>query len=190
MEPHTLSPRAAWLLGGVLLATSLTSTIAAAQVEVAAGVLLAPEPGPDGTRFGPALSVGVSGATIGLPLYFEAGYARTDFTSLGQAYHDNHYSLILGAEWFPSRAATRVGLRLGAGAYGERQVVETNPPSPGGNNWIEAVVPGLVVEHGLGGGRRLIVGISDFLLGPYFAILDSSEYSIEHRIRVTVGLRF
>lgn len=52
------------------------------------------------------------------------------------------------------------------------------------------MVPGLVLEHDLGGGKRLFLGVSDFVLGPVFAILDSSEYSIEYRVRVMLGLRF
>ena len=97
---------------------------------------------------------------------------------------------MLGAEWFPVRGTTRVGLRLGLGASGEYEIAETNPASPGGDTWTEAVVPGLVFARDLPPGKRLTVGLSDYLLGPFFAVLDPEEYGIEHRWGITVGLRF
>jgi len=161
----------------------------AAQGEVSIGLLMVPEPSVGGAQFGPMVSVAASGADFGWPLFFEAGLARTDFTSLDQDYHHNHYFLALGAEWFPTQGTTRVGLRVGLGAYGEYETVETDPSSSGGDNWVEAIVPGLILERDLGR-RRLVMALSDFVIGPYFAILDPEEYGIEHRIRFSIGMRF
>jgi len=127
---------------------------------------------------------------LGIPLLVEACVARTYFTSLGQNYHHNHFLFVLGAEWFPTQGTTHLGLRLGLGAYGEYEIVETDPPSPGGDSWVETVVPGLILERDLGGGRRLVAGLADFVLGPWFAVLDPGEYGVEHRLRFTLGIRF
>lgn len=175
-------------IGPLLLVFGLAPVGVHAQGEVSVGALVAPEPGPGGTQVGPALSVSTAGM-LGLPVFLDVGIARTDYTSLGQDYHRDHYFLMLAADWFPIQGTTRLGLRLGLGAYGEYETVE-NPSSPGGDNWIEAAVPGLILERELAGGRRLVVGLTDYLLGWYFAVLDSSEYSIEHRLRLMVGVRF
>ncbi len=105
-------------------------------------------------------------------------------------YHHNHYLFTLGAEWFPTRGTTRLGLRFGLGAYGELETVETDPPSPGGGGWVETVVPGLVLERDLGGGRRVVVRLADSILGPWFAVLDPAEYGVEHRFLFVLGIRF
>ncbi len=191
-EGRELRGRSAWVpraVGLLMLLAASSPVWAAGQVVISTGVLVDPNPG-DSRRVGPLMSVGLSSGALGFPLYLEASVARTDFTSLGQDYHHNYSFFMLGTEWFPVQGKTRFGMRLGLGASGEFEVVETNPPSPGGDNWIEAVVPGLVLERELGGGKRLVVGISDFVLGPWFAVLDPSEYGVEHRWRVMMGLRF
>ena len=82
------------------------------------------------------------------------------------------------------------GLTFGLGAYGELETVETDPPSPGGGGWVETVVPGLVLERDLGGGRRVVVRLADSILGPWFAVLDPAEYGVEHRFLFVLGIRF
>jgi hypothetical protein len=136
------------------------------------------------------LSVVGSRDVLGLPLFLELGAARTDFASLGQDYHHNHYLLALGAEWFLTRGTSRLGLRCGLGAYGEFETVENDPPSGGGGGWIETVVPGLVLERDLGSEKRLVLRLEDAILGPWFAVLDPGEYSIEHRLLFVLGIRF
>ena len=177
-------------IGLLLLAMSLNPTYAGAQLEVSAGMLVVPRPSVGGTRVGVVASAAAARGLLGVPLLLETSIARTDFSSLGQNYHHNHYLFVLGAEWFATHGTTRLGLRLGLGAYGEYEVVETNPASPGGSNWVEAVVPGLVLARDLGGGRLLVLGLSDFVLGPFFAVLDPEEYGVEHRVRLTLGTRF
>jgi len=164
--------------------------MALAQAEVSVGLLVVHEPSLGGRQIGPLVSASASRSVLGLPLFLEASVARTDFNSLGQNYHHNHYLLALGGEWFLTRGTTRLGLRIGAGAYGELETVETDPPSPGGGGWVETVVPGLVLERELESGRRLVVRVSDAVLGPWFAVLDSSEYGIEHRFQFVFGVRF
>ena len=107
--------RGAFALGLGLVAASLTPTWTTAQMEASAGILVLPEASLGGTQVGPVVSAGVSSGLLGLPLFLEASVGRTDFTSLGQDYHHNHYLFVLGAEWFPTSGATRVGLRLGVG---------------------------------------------------------------------------
>jgi hypothetical protein len=173
-----------------LLLTCLLSNQATAQVHLSTGVLIDPEPSVGSTRGGPLLSVAFSTGALGIPLFVQADLARTDFTSLGQDYHHNYTLLTLGTEWFPFPGKTPVGVRLGLGAVGEFEVVETHPSQSGGDNWIEAVVPGLVVERRLGGGRRLVLVVSDYILGPWQAAIDPSEGAISHRITVSAGVRF
>ena len=115
---------------------------ASAQAQISAGVLMDPDPSVGSARLGPSLSAVVFNDALGIPLFVEAGVARTDFTSLGQDYHHNYVLMTLGAEWFPIRGRTRVGARLGLGAVGDFEVVETHPSQSGGDNWIETIVPG------------------------------------------------
>jgi hypothetical protein len=166
------------------------ATRASAQVGVSAGVLVVPEPSVGSRQVGPLLSGAVARHVAGIPLYLQASLARTDFTSLDQDYHDTHWLFVLGGEWFPIEGPTRVGVRLGLGAHRESQTVESTPPTPGGTNWIEAVVPGVSLERVIPGGGRLVLGLSDVVLGPWFAVLDPSEYGVAHLVLVTVGLRF
>jgi hypothetical protein len=176
-------------MGFALLTAVLWPSASFAQVEVSAGFVVVHEPSVGGRQIGPMISAAVSRSVLGLPLFLELGAARTDFASLGQNYHHNHYLVALGAEWFPKRGTTRLGLRLALGAYGELETVETDPPSRGGGGWVETVVPGLILERDIGGGRRLVVRVEDAVLGPWFAVLDPSEYHIEHRFLFLLGLR-
>ena len=177
-------------MGLAVLATGLCPGTGFAQAEVSAGLLVVHEPSVGGSQIGPMVSAAGSSDVLGLPLFLELGVARTDFASLGQNYHHNHYLFALGAEWFPTRGTTRLGLRFGLGAYGELETVETDPPSPGGGGWVETVVPGLVLERDLGGGRRVVVRLADSILGPWFAVLDPAEYGVEHRFLFVLGIRF
>ena len=161
---------------------------AAAQIHLATGVIVHPSPSIGSTQVGPLLSLAVSSNSTRFPLFLEGSVARTDFTSLGQDYHHNYYLLALGAAWFPTGGATRVGVRLGMGAVGEYEIVEIDS-SPGGDNWISAVVPGLVLERDLGGRMRLVMGLTDYVLGPLNAIVDPDEYGIGHRILIAAGVR-
>jgi hypothetical protein len=52
------------------------------------------------------------------------------------------------------------------------------------------VVPGLILERDLGGGRRVVVRLADLILGPWFAVLDPAEYGVEHRFVFVLGIRF
>ena len=178
------------LMGLVVLATGLCPRTGFAQAEVSAGLLVVHEPSVGGSQIGPMVSAAGSSNVLGIPLFLELGVARTDFASLGQNYHHNHYLFALGAEWFPTRGTTRLGFRFGLGAYGELETVETDPPSPGGGGWVETVVPGLVLERDLGGGRRVVVRLADSILGPWFAVLDPAEYGVEHRFLFVLGIRF
>ena len=183
--------RAVRYIGVVLLVSAASPICAVAQGEVALGVLVVPEPSVGGTQVGPALAAMVFRDVLGVPLFLEVGFARTDFNSLGQDYHHNHYSFALNTEWLPARSgSTRFGFRLGLGAYGEYEIVETDPASSGGDSWTEAVVPGLILERDIGEDRRLVVALTDSVLGPYFAVFDPEEYDVEHRIRLTLGMRF
>jgi hypothetical protein len=173
-----------------VLATALCPSAGFAQAEVAAGLLFIPDASVGGSQVGPMVSASGASDVLGFPLFLELGVARTDFSSLGQDYHHNHYLLALGVEWFLTQGASRLGLRFGVGAYGEIETVETDPPTPGGGGWVETVVPGLVLERDLGEGRRLVVRMADAVLGPWFAVLDPSEYSVEHRFLLVLGVRF
>ena len=177
-------------IGLAVLATALCPQAAFAQVEVAAGLLFVPEPSVGGSQLGPMVFAAGSGDVLGIPLFFEVGVARTDFSSLGQNYHHNHYLIALGAEWFLTRGTNRLALRMAVGAYGELETVETEPATSGGGGWVETLVPGLVLERDLGDGRRLVVRLADSVLGPWFAVLDPSEYSVEHRFWLVLGVRF
>ncbi|HIF06116.1 MAG TPA: hypothetical protein EYQ64_03970 [Gemmatimonadetes bacterium] len=184
------SVRSAQLMGLAVLATGLCPGTGFAQAEVSAGLLVVHEQSPGGSQIGPMVSAVGSSNVLGIPLFLELGVARTDFASLRQNYHHNHYLFALGAEWFPTRGTTRLGLRFGLGAYGELETVETDPPSPGGGGWVETVVPGLILERDLGGGRRVVVRLADLILGPWFAVLDPAEYGVEHRFVFVLGIRF
>ena len=177
---------------GTALATVLVPLGAEAQVEieVSTGILVDASPSVGDTRVGPLLSLGLWNSALGLPLFLEAAVARTDFTSLRQDYHHNYYLFVLGAGWSLGSGPTRLGLRLGLGAVGEYEVVEISPAVSGGDNWIETVVPGFTVEHELDGGVQLVAGVSDYMLNPFWAILDPEENDLEHRWRVTLGVRF
>lgn len=174
----------------VALMTVLCPRAEAAQVEASAGLLFVPEASVGGNQVGPMVSVTGTSDVLGLPLFLEVGVARTDFASLGQNYHHNHVLLSLGAEWLLTQGSTRLGFRVGLGAYGEFETVEGDPSVSGGGGWVETVIPGLVLEHELGGGKRLVARVSDAILGPWFAVLDSDEYSIEHRLMFVLGVRF
>lgn len=180
----------AHLLGVSALSAGLCPGQAVAQVEVGAGLLVVHEPSIGGSQIGPLVSVSGSASALGFPLYLEVGAGRTDFASLGQDYHHNHYLVALGAEWVLTRGTTRLGLRLGLGAYGELETIETTPASAGGGGWVETVIPGLVLEHDLAGGRRVVLRVADTILGPWFAVLDPAEYGIDHRFMILLGIRF
>lgn len=174
----------------LLLAVCLASRSAAAQAEVSAGLLVVPDASVGGTQFGPAISLAATTHLGGFPLVLEVGGARTDFASLGQEFHDNHFHFGVATEWFLMQGKSRLGLRLGAAAYRESQIVETNPTSGGGVNWNEALVAGFVLARDLEAGSQLVLALSDFVLGPVFAVFDSEEYGIEHRVQLTLGVRF
>jgi len=172
-----------------LLLLAFTPGSARAQVDIAAGVLVVPGVGVEGSQVGPAVSLGAY-PWSGAPVFLEASAARIDFVSLGQAYHNNHLLLALGIEWVPRTGSTMLGFRLGLGAHRESQVVESDPPRGGGTNWAEMVQPAVSVVHELSQGRELVVSISDAVLGPFYAVLDPQEYGVTHRLRLMLGLRF
>ena len=174
----------------LLAALSWVPSPAAAQIEAGAGFLVSDAPGVAGTRIGPTVAASVRLSTLGLPVILEAGAGRIDFTSLGQAYHEIHYLLGAATEWSVIRGRTGLALRLGLGAYGAYQTVESDPPSGGGSNWLEAVVPAVTATREINPEVRLVVTVSDALLGPMDAVFDPDEYDIEHRVRVLIGVRF
>ena len=178
------------LIGFAVLAIAVWPRASIAQGEVSAGLLFVPDASLGGSQAGPMVSAVGSSDVLKLPLFLELAFGRTDFVSLGQSYHHNHYLVALGVERFLTRGTSRLGLRFGLGAYGELETVETDPPSPGGGGWVETIVPGMVLERDLASGRRLVVRLSDAVLGPWFAVLDPSEYSVEHRLLLVLGIRF
>ncbi len=178
------------LLGLALVCAAGNPAAGAAQTEVSAGLLVVHDPSVGGRQVGPLISAVGSTSVGGIPLFIEAGAARTDFASLGQNYHHNHYLFALGTEWLPTRGTTRLGLRIALGAYGELETVETDPPADGGGGWVETVVPGVVLERDLGSDRTVVLRLADSILGPWFAVLDPAEYDVEHRLIVLLGLRF
>jgi hypothetical protein len=167
-----------------------TPRATAAQFELAAGALVASDAVVDGPLVGPALSLVASLARVGVPAVVELGVARTDFSSLGRDYHDDHLWIAVLAQRRLRHGATGLALRLGAGAYGEFQTVEGDPPTGGGDNWFDTVIAGVVVTRLLGDGRELVFSFSDALLGPTNAIFDPSEADVQHRFRILVGVRF
>ncbi|MBT8478323.1 MAG: hypothetical protein KJO06_05350 [Gemmatimonadetes bacterium] len=189
---RALAGRAVRLVWIVTLSTLLCpgKTVAQVEVEVGAGLLMVHEPSVGGRQIGPLVAVSGSSSVLGVPLYLELGAGRTDFASLGQNYHHDHYVVSLGAGWSLTQGATRLGLRLGLGAYGELETIETDPPSAGGGGWVETVIPGLVLEHDIAGGRRVVLRLADAILGPWFAVLDPAEYGIDHRFMILLGIRF
>ena len=160
------------------------------QVEVTAGVAVADESAPPGARVAPMVSLALDLDAVGVPLILEAGFARADFTSFGEAFHRNHGYFVLGTEWTPVRAGVHVGLRLGVGALVEDDINEDDTAFRSSNNWAEAVVPGLVIKRPLASGRELVFVLSDHVLYPIDALFDPDEYSVEHRFRLLLGLRF
>lgn len=159
------------------------------QVEASAGVIIAPNP-VSGSAIGPSV-----GATLPLPgpagfLVVDVGAARTDFTTLGRSYHDDHLLVALQGQWSPIRGDTQFTVRVGVGAYGEFQTVETDPPRGGGDNGYETVAAALSLSRALASGTRIVLTLSDILLGPVNALADPEEYDLEHRLRIHVGLRF
>ncbi|MEM7415846.1 MAG: hypothetical protein AAF389_10150 [Gemmatimonadota bacterium] len=172
-----------------VLALSVTPARASAQIEVSAGLLVAPDAGMDGTPVGPALAARTRIPGFGA-LSVEAGWARTDFTAVGRDFHNDHFVAHLSHEWRLIRGPTVVGVRFGVGAYGEFQTVESDPPTGGGDNWFETVVPEIVLARAIAPNRRIVISVSDAILGPVNAVFDPSEYSVEHRIRLLVGLEF
>jgi hypothetical protein len=161
-----------------------------AQFEIAVGGLAELGRGPDETRFGPLASIAMVGGPLPKPVRIGVSVARTDFSLFGQDYHDDHYHFFAGGEWSPMTGATQIGLQLQIGAYREIQTVETDPPRPGGDNWIETVSTAIVLERQVSDNRSLVFTLTDVVLGPWFAVLDPSEYGVEHRLHLTVGLRF
>ena len=174
---------------GVLACLACIPSSVTAQVEVTAGVLVLNDPVVEGTLAGPTLALSASLAVAGVPVLFEAGVGRTDFTSLGQDYHNDHYFLAVSGQWEAIRGCTGLAFRLGAGAYGEYQTVETDPPTGGGDNWSEIVVPGVMLTRAISSETRLVLTLSDAILGPVDAILDPDEYAVEHRLRIMLGLQ-
>ena len=174
---------------GVLACLACIPSSVTAQVEVTAGVLVLNDPVVEGTLAGPTLALSASLAVAGVPVLFEAGVGRTDFTSLGQDYHNDHYFLAVSGQWEAIRGRTGLAFRLGAGAYGEYQTVETDPPTGGGDNWSAIVVPGLILTRAISTETRLVLILSDAILGPVDAILDPGEYAVEHRLRIMLGLQ-
>lgn len=172
------------------LAAAAIPLAATAQVEVSTGILLDASPGVGDARVGPLLSLGVANSALGFPLFLEASVARTDFGSLGREYHHNYYLFALGTYRSLGDGPTRLELRLGLGALGEYEIVEGDPSTSGGDNWIEAVVPGLILTHEINSGLTVVAGASDHMLNPLFAIFDPEENEIDHRWRVMVGIRF
>ena len=164
---------------------------AAQHVELSAGVLVADEFAPPGARVAPMLSLGLGADPPGLPpLLLEAGFGRSDFNSFGEDFHRYYGTFALSVEWTPLRAPTSVGLRFGLGALVEDDVSEENPGFVSSSNWVEALVPAVVVSRRLASGRTLILTVADFMLQPVNGLLDPSEYSVEHRFRVLLGLGF
>ena len=172
------------LLAGLVLAAGPVD--AAGQVEVMAGVMVADSDSP--ARAAPFVSL-----TLGLPvlpLLLEAGVGRADFNSFGTDYHRHYGMFVLGGEWTAVRSSVDVALRLGLGALVEDDINEEDPAFRSSNNWIEALVPALVIRKPLASGREMVFTVSDHILGPFNAVFDPDEYSMEHRLRVLVGVRF
>lgn len=136
------------------------------------------------------LSVTVGTDALGFPLLLEGGFARADFTSFGEAFHRNFGIFVLGTEWTPVEGATSIALRLGVGAVVEDDISEDDSAFRSSNNWAGGLVPGLVLRRRLESGREVSLLVSDHLLGPVNALFDPEEYSVEHRLRVLLGIRF
>jgi len=162
----------------------------AAQVDAGVGLLVVSDTGPDGTLVGPAASLGATAYPLGIPARFSVHLARVDFTSLGQNYHDTHLGLALNSSWALGGDETRAHVGLGLGAYREAQTVEGAPDPRGGTNWFESFIPQIAIEHRLGADRRVRVEVADHMLGWFFALVDSEEYGVQHRVFLTVGLTF
>ncbi len=164
----------------------VTTDVRAQTVELSAGLLIADKP----ARLSPMLSVTLGTDALGFPLLLEGSFARADFTSFGEAFHRNFGLFVLGTEWTPVEGATSIALRLGVGAVVEDDVSEDDPAFRSSNNWAGGVVPGLVLRRRLESGRELFILMSDHILGPVNALFDPEEYSVEHRLRVLLGIRF
>jgi hypothetical protein len=177
-----------WLVVATVLGLPGQGT--AQPVELSAGVLFAHETAPLGSHVAPMVSVALRAELGRFPVLLEAGFARSDFDSFGEAFHRNYGVFTLGSEWMPVRGTTRAGLRLGVGAVVEDDESEVDPAFTSSGNWAEAVVFGLVIRRRLGSGRDLVFSLSDHVLGPVNAIFDPVEYDVEHRFRVLLGLRF
>lgn len=182
--------RALRLLLAAVLGLLIVPRAAASQFDAGVGILIAHDEGPNGSLVGPAGSIGATTVLLGIPLRFTADFARIDFTSLGQDYHDTHLGLALNSAWVLGDEQTRAHFGLGLGAYRESQTVEGAPDPRGGTNWFESFIPRVAVERRLGGERRLRVEIADHMLGWFFALADAAEYGVEHRIFLTAGLIF
>ena len=174
----------------VLAAAFALPAAAHGQMEVTAGVMVADQNAPDGARVAPLVSLAIGTDAVGFPLILEAGFARADFTSFGEAFHRNHGYFVLGSEWTPVRSELHVGLRLGVGGVVEDDISEDDPGFRSSNNWAEAVVPGLVIKRPLASGREFVFTVSDHVMYPIDALFDPSEYSVEHRFRILFGVRF
>ena len=118
------------------------------------------------------------------------GQGRTDFSVFGEEFHDTHYGLTASGQVPLLRGSTGLMLRLGFGAHGVRQTIETSTPGGGGANWYETIVPSVVVSRTLTSATDLVLSASDALLGPVGALLDPDEFDLQHRIRILVGVRF
>jgi hypothetical protein len=176
------------MAGGLLAAWVMAAGPmgASAQVEVMAGAMVADSDSP--ARAAPFVSL-----TLGLPvvpLLFEAGVGRADFNSFGEDFHRHYGMFFLGGEWTVVRSGVDVALRLGLGALVEDDINEDDPAFRSSNNWVEAVVPALVIRKPLASGRAMVFTVSDHVLGPFNAVLDPDEYGMEHRLRILLGIRF
>ena len=110
MVRRRLLSRAAPL--ALLLASAVAApALAQGRAEVTAGVAVADRFAPPGARVAPLLSVALGLDVVGIPLILEAGFARADFTSFGEAFHRNHGYFVLGSEWMPIRSAVNVGTK-------------------------------------------------------------------------------
>ncbi len=173
---------------GLLACWAWIPSSAAAQLEASAGLLVLADPVVDGTQLGPSLAVSASLSSLGLPALLEFGVARTDFTVLGQDYHNDHYFLTAVTQWQVAEGSTSFAFRFGLGAYGEYQTVESDPPVGGGDNWAETAVAGAILTHEIAPGVRVLLTLTDALVGPFNAAFDPDEYSIEHRVRIAIGV--
>ncbi|MEZ4416885.1 MAG: hypothetical protein R3E10_14135 [Gemmatimonadota bacterium] len=183
--------RSCWTTAAWLAALVAASPLAAQDFTVAAGLFAQSQPGVAPTRWGSGGVLAVDFGSGQAPIRAEVGYARTDYSVLGDDYHSHYGNVLVGlaSRGRPGRDRTNVGLYIGVGARVRDDVSETDPTFASSAEWQSLVSPGFTFDVRLTESTSVAVLARYYLTGIAGSIIDSAERDVRSSFGLMVGLR-